>query len=584
MPRNKSIISKIILLFSMLFLLTNSISFAQSKKDKKNAELKGQLSEEQKNNLSVFYFEGLKQKSLGEIDFAIINFNKVIALDPNNAAAFYELGQLYISKKKTKDAEIAFNEAIKIEPNNEWYLSALAEVEEKQNNYKAAEETYSKIIKLKPEKSEFYFDLASMQLYQGKFKEALQTYYLIEKQIGINEDVIIQKEKIWLKLNKVDKAVLEVQKLIKYNPKETRYKLMLAELYLANNLSEKALNTYLDILKEEPTNGYAQLALADYYREKKDAQRSMEFLQLAFANPAINIDNKVRILSPYFSVMSVEAMKEQALILAKLLPEAHPTDAKAFAIYGDFLYQDKQLEKAKGLYQETIKLDKKVFAVWQNLLFIEAETSDYKSLLETSEEAKSLFPTQSLVFYMNAAAKMQLKDYTHAIESYQIALSVLVDNKELEAQIYANLGDAYHNLKEESKSDSSYEKVLKLKPEEAFVLNNYAYYLSLRGINLERAEQMSLKSNELQKDNSNFQDTYAWILYKLNKYEDALVWIQKAAQTGEGKSATVLEHYGDILFKLGKKQDAMEKWKAAKVIGDASPLIEKKIQDQKLYE
>jgi tetratricopeptide (TPR) repeat protein len=327
-----------------------------------------------------------------------------------------------------------------------------------------------------------------------------------------------------------------------------------------------------------------QLALADYYREKKDDQKSYDYLKLAFANPSLNIDQKVRILSPFFSMLEDANMRSRALTLSELVVKAHPTEAKATAIYGDFLYQDKQLEKAKTAYEQTLVLDKKVFAVWQNLMFIQIDLSDFESLLKTSNEAVELFPAQQLVHYLNALAKSQTKDYEGAINAYKNALLLNIANRDIEAQIYAGLGDAYHNLNKHKESDESYDKALSIKPEEPYVLNNYAYYLSLRNVQLENALSMSAKSNELLKDNSSFLDTYAWILFQLKRYTEAKEWILKAMNAGGNKSATIVEHYGDILFMLNEVEDALRYWNEAAKITAPSELLKRKIQDKKYYE
>jgi len=123
-----------------------------------------------------------------------------------------------------------------------------------------------------------------------------------------------------------------------------------------------------------------------------------------------------------------------------------------------------------------------------------------------------------------------------------------------------------------------------LNPLNSIVLNNYAYYLSLRDENLEKAKQMAEKSVEVDPYNNNNLDTYAWVLYKLADYKNALEWIEKAYNNGGGSSGVVLEHYGDILFKLGKKEDALDYWKQAYEKKDFSEFLEKKIKDKKLYE
>ena len=154
------------------------------------------------------------------------------------------------------------------------------------------------------------------------------------------------------------------------------------------------------------------------------------------------------------------------------------------------------------------------------------------------------------------------------------------DNDALYNEFQTSLADVYNSLNLYEKSDSLYELVLQKNPDNIIVLNNYSYYLSLRKKNLEKAKTMSKRCNELEPNNGTYQDTYAWILYCLTEYKSALEWIERAIKNGGDKSAVIIEHYGDILFKLGQKQEAVNQWKRAKSIGEGSDLLNKKINNE----
>jgi tetratricopeptide (TPR) repeat protein len=566
---------------------------AQGKKDKKDKKASARkertkdykaISEEDSLKVQYLFFDGLKEKTLGNHDAAQAFFRKALSIDPGNDGIMYELGQTYVVMSKFDEALVLFKEAARLDPKNEWYLISVASILEQKKQYKEAAGVIERLISLNPEKVDYYFDYASMLLYDAKLEEAIKTYNTIESKIGVNEDVSIQKEKIWLKLGKTDKAIAEIQALIQYNPKERRFRMMLGEIYLANNMEDKAFQVYQDVLKQFPGDPFAHLALADYYRSKGKEEESFGELKAAFSSNDLDIDHKVRIVSAYFALLSDEKMRKKALTLTTIMTETHPEEAKAFAIHGDFLYQDRQLKEARAAYEKTIQLDKNVFAVWQNLMFIDAELSDYKALLQSSEDALVLFPNQVILYYFNGVAKFQLKDYNGAITSYKNGLSLNPDNQDLEAQLNAGLGDAYHSLDRHKESDASYDAALALRPDEPFVLNNYAYYLSLRNEQMEKAEKMSKRSNELVPNTSSFEDTYAWILYKLGRYEEARTWIEKAMQNGGSGSSTIVEHYGDILFRLGQKDLAVANWQKAKEFGEGSSLLNRKISEQKLIE
>ena len=163
-------------------------------------------------------------------------------------------------------------------------------------------------------------------------------------------------------------------------------------------------------------------------------------------------------------------------------------------------------------------------------------------------------------------------------------MEYVISDTALSGQFLANLGDAYYYTKRYKSSDSAYEEDLKIIPNDDNVLNNYSYYLSVRDTELDKAERMSKKSIFLSPNNASYLDTYAWILYMEGKYKDAKYWEEKSLGNGGIGDATVVEHYGDILYKLGDKDKALENWQKAKDMGMKSDLLERKIRDKQLYD
>jgi Tfp pilus assembly protein PilF len=139
-------------------------------------------------------------------------------------------------------------------------------------------------------------------------------------------------------------------------------------------------------------------------------------------------------------------------------------------------------------------------------------------------------------------------------------------------------------MQDNKNSDGAYEKSLGYNADNGFTLNNYAYYLSVRGEQLEKAAQMAKHANEIQPNVGSFEDTYAWILFKQKKYTEAKIWIEKALTHNKDKSAVQTEHYGDIMFYVGDTDAAVQNWKKAKEYGGHSPALERKINERKYIE
>jgi tetratricopeptide (TPR) repeat protein len=381
-------------------------------------------------------------------------------------------------------------------------------------------------------------------------------------------------------------AIKEIEALCEAIPNDSRLKSILAELYLSNGMEEKALATYLDIAERDPNNAYIQISLSDYYRKRGDNEKSFEHLKLGFANPYLDIDTKVQILLAYFSVKEYyEEQKEEANVLAGILVETHPDDAKAYSIQADLFYQDEEWEKARQSLRKVLSLDSSRYVVWEQLLFTESQLNDFEAMRDESRRTIELFPQQPLPYLFAAVASYNFEDHEQMVEDLETGIRFVVRNDLLLAEFYNYLGDAYHQIGEDEKAFEAYEACLKINPENSIVLNNYAYYLSLRGEELEKAKKMAAKAIELDPDNSSNQDTYGWVLYKLGEYEEALEWIGKSIENHSEDNAEVLEHYGDVLYKLGRTKEAKEYWKRALKAGKGgTEFLERKANEGVLYE
>jgi tetratricopeptide (TPR) repeat protein len=275
---------------------------------------------------------------------------------------------------------------------------------------------------------------------------------------------------------------------------------------------------------------------------------------------------------------------QQSHTLIEELKKAHPQSGKPWSLEGDFYSREGNTAGARDAFAKAVEYDQDRFPIWSALLQLDAQLNDYPALDQHAQRATELFPTQPEFYLYRGIAASQLKKNDEAIEALVTGRDLVVDNKPLEGQFWTSLGDAYNAAKEFAKSDAAYDKALAINPDDATVLNNYAYYLSERGEQLEKAERMSRKCNDLQPGVATYLDTYAWIFFKQGKFSEARTWQEKAIKEGGDKEAVLIEHYGDILFKLGDATGAVEQWKKAKDLGGASELIGRKITEGKLVE
>jgi len=534
---------------------------------------------------NTHFFGALKAKSLENFEEALKQFQKCIQLDDKQAVPFYESALINKNLGNLALAEEQIKIATSLNEKNRWYQIVYAEILFSNQDFKNAAVQYKKLLLSEPGNEELYYMLADTYIYDNNFLKAIAVYDDLEGNKGVEKMISMQKHKLYMELQKKKSAIKELVNLLTKFPNDIEALEILSEVYLLNDEKEKAFEIFKKLAIIAPNNGRIHLTLADYYREQGDNIKSFEELQLAFKSTKLGVDIKVRILVSYFQLLAVnDIMHEQAYTLAKLLIEAHPTEVKPHAVYADILYTDNRFNEAKEQYLLVLEKDKTKSQVWNQVLFIQAEQNDFEGMLKTSEEALTYFPTDPLFYYFNGVSNKRFKHYPEAISVLEMGIEFVIDNEMLLLEFYSSLADSYHAIKEHKLSDEYYEKALAIDSNNVLVLNNYAYYLSVRKIKLERAKEMSLKCNELGKDNGTYQDTYAWILYELKEYEQAKEWIEKALENGGDKSAVVVEHYGDILYQLKDVEDAISQWKKAKELGEASKFLNQKIEEGKLYE
>jgi len=584
-----------IYLFSVVLLLSIApSSFAKKNKKNKqdNSSSSTTVTTKKDLELQALFIEGMQAYILGNSQDAITKFNEVLRRDAKNDAALYELSKIaFEAGNMDKSIEFAQN-AIKLNPNNEFYYQYLAEAKGEKKDFIGAAKVYENVIQLKPKEYDYYYDWAYMLTKAEKYKDAIEVYDLLEQKTGVQEEVIFQKQPLYIKLGNIEDAVKDIEKLVKLYPSDTRYIALAGELYLSNKMYEKALQTYNRIIAKEPNNADALLAIADIYKQKGDNKTHDEYLIKVFNNPNIDIDTKIMAFIPYIERMAKDSsMRNEVMLMADKLVEAHPNDVKATTARADVLYNSNKKRDAQNEYVKAIHLGADIpNTVWIQLYILDTELEDYDKLIEHTKEGIQKNPNDPFGYFYNAIAQQQKKNnkeasnaILQAFATQQKSTSNPIYTPQLKLQMLILLGDVSFELKDYTRCDSSYEAALEIDPNNATVLNNYAYYLSERDDRLEKAERMSKKSNLLVDNNSAFLDTYAWIMYKMKNYTEALTWIEQAMEFPDAQErAELLTHYGDILFKVGQVDKAVLQWEKALQRGGDKIALELKIKNQKI--
>ncbi len=562
-----------IILVSFLLLAAVGCKSTEGVSQKK-AEKTTELTEVESREYQIAFMDASKEKILGNINEAERLFQKALTINPRSDAAMFDLAKIAVERGRLGEAATLLEQAGEIDPENPWYTEYLAQVYAESGRLDEAIETVRRIIESQPEKYDYYFNLGSLLSAQGKYDQALKVYDDLEDQFGLMEEIAMQRQMIFLEQGKADQALEEANKLIEMNPEEIRYYGMKAEILEQTGKKEEAKALYAEMLEIDPDNGLVLLALFEIAEQEGKSMKAREYLTSAFRSEDLGIDVKVNIL---LNLMSNPGESPDYLFkLSDELVAAHPNNAKAYAIQGDLYNNFNRQKEARSKFQKAVEIDPNRPPIWQEILIISSTLNDFETMRTESEKALEYFPQQPIFYLFNGIALQQLGQTKEAIDALESGKNLVIDNNELLGQFYASLGDAHHSINDHQASDAAYEKALKYTPSNVIVLNNYAYYLSLRGENLEKAESMARKANDLSPNQVSFQDTYAWVLFKRGNYQNALFWIKEALKNGGDEDPDVLEHHGDILWQLNDRENAKIAWQMAlDAGGDANQLSEK---------
>ncbi|RKX17747.1 MAG: hypothetical protein DRP35_10395 [Candidatus Zixiibacteriota bacterium] len=537
-------------------------------------------------NYKFSFYEGERQMMLGNYSLASQYFLQCNKLMPDRATPYFQLAQLYYMNKDYHNAvkytELAHNRA----SDNLWISEFLVNLYEGFNKYDKAAELLKEILRLKSGDYTYLLESARVASILGKDVEALKTYNELEEKFGVSEVTSLAKEKLFLSKKDYPNAEKEIDKLIKAFPAEKKYTGLKGDLLILQRKYDEAETFYQKAIEENPDISPFYIALAEIYQLKKQPEKAITELKIAFANTDVDIQKKVEIIYSYMRYYqdNQKIFSEIELLITTLI-KANPEAVEAHTIYSDYLVQAKRYKDAREQLVMIKEKAKDNFLLWEQLVFLDANLEDNKAMYDHATEATELFPNQPKFFLYAGSAAFMIHKYADAIKPLHNGLDLLVsDSVGVQNQFYTYLGESYYHLKKQDSAFYYFDLAVTGDSTNYSLMNNYSYYLALADTGLDKALSMIKRVIKQYPENQTYLDTYAWVLYKQKKYEEALRIIDLAVKDGGSSSAAIMEHQGDILYKNGKKEDAILAWEKAMKLGKGSQFLSQKIKEGKLIE
>ncbi len=529
---------------------------------------------------SSILIQGISAKISGDYYSADSLLKISLNLNPQSAVSYFELSGITWEEGDKYLAIEQANKAVQLAPKNEWYLANLAVFYRKIKNYHSASICFDKLYDNYPQRIEYLFSLAECQMENKKYKKALISFDEIEDINGISQDLSIQKHQLLVYLGKRKKGLKELKKLIKAQPGDIRNYGILGEFYQTIGKEEEAFTVFQKMMELDSSNGLVRLSLFQYYYRLSEHDLAVKELSAVMDSHEIKEDVKLEILLQIsYEKNNAFKISELELFLNKFLA-VHKKNSEAFLLCADIKFLQNKNDSASIYLRKSLALNPNPFEVWSQLMTTELTSNNYIKVITDAENAIINHPNQPLSYIILGVAQASIKSYNKALKNLKDGVSLVIDDSLLTSDFEHHIGDSYYQLNDYENAFVHLQKAVDYNPKNPVLLNNYSYYLTEQKCELQKAENLILKALKYYPNNPTFQDTYGWVLFTKEDYTNAEIWINKALNGASAENGVILEHYGDVLFHLGKKEEAIIFWKKAQKNEGASEKIESKINEK----
>ncbi len=532
--------------------------------------VRSQPSEKDRTAAMQLFIDGSLKESKGQFAEAVLDFQEALRYD-QDPAIFFALAKNYAQLRRLPLAAETANEAIRRDSLKVEYRELLAQIYINSGQFEMAANEYRTILRIDPQNIPATYTLAQL-LERVKPLEALELYNALVARQGPTWEVLLQIAQLNSVLQRYDKAAETFEQMSKMDPGNLTLKQNLSEVYLRLKNYDKALGVLNDVLEKNPENIMLRATLADVYLQQNDWPSAKKQLNMVLQSDSLDPDTHLRIgVAFYAQTIKDTLVIPEAIDVFKKYEKNYPNDSRPFVYLGVLHRGIKKDSIAEQYFSRATQSANWNGDAWWQLGWMYFDKQDFKETINIMNKAKQYISDDFRIFMLLGIAYNR----SGLNQDSRVALERAYELKPDDLNVLSSLGLTYDALKMHTESDSTYERALRIDPHFPLVLNNYAYSLSERGLQLERATAMSKESLEKDSTNSSYLDTYGWILFQRRKYEDALVYIQKAVDLGDA-SSVVLEHLGDVYAKLNRMDEAKKYWaKALEKDQNNVPLREK---------
>lgn len=540
-----------------------------------------------------FFLDAVCERLKGNHDAAFDLFQHCIELNPQAPEAYFYSAQYFSVLKKNEQVLSYLEKAYELNPENSTYAETLAQAYSSAGLVGKAIDVFEGLVSREPDRDDVLAMLYESYLEIDDNQKAIDALERIEALNGKNERLTIAKSELYTRMGNKKAAIAEMKSLADQYPNDLNYRVMYGDALLQNGQKKQALAIYQSVLKEEPDNVQAQLSLVGYFAAEGDNDKADEMNEKLLLNENVDTQTRVEIMRREV-VNNLQNGGDSTRVLnlfRKTLAMPEPDVDMALMCAAYMKLKEMPSDSVNGMYEKTLQLAPDNSFARLQLVASAWENERLDEVIELCKAARQYNPDDMAFYYYQGFAYYRQDDFDNALDAFQNGVSVITDesNPDIASDFYEVMGELLYKKGKVREAFAAYDSCLVWKEDKISCMNNYAYYLSELGEQLDKAERMSYKTIKAEPENATFLDTYAWILFKQERYAEAKIYIDQTLQYDPQASAILLEHAGDIYAKCGDMEKALDFWQQSlakasddsEVKAEHKELLKKKIKLKK---
>lgn len=519
-----------------------------------------------------------------DLDGAETLLKSILAEAPENDAAWYWSALVSLGRNNAADAETFLKKASELDPDNFWYRYRLARLYRATSRAELTVNMYEKLLEDFPKKSELYFDLVDLYAAQGETAKALETLKEIETVFGMTESIAVFRFNLLQKEGKLKEAIASLEE---YNGEySSPYVLTtLADYQMSMYNDSTALAYYNEALDIAPDYVPAILGKAETLRmtrKYEDYFVELDKFMSVEDNPAAGKSDYLMAIVQRTDPKFLNSFRNSMDQIIEKVYAMHPVDSSVLRLAGIYYWSTDRKDKSKDYFRLNAENNPESLTASADFVEFLMYAEQWEDLSREGRKAFDRFPQETAFLEMASVGDFNREDYDSVLQLCDKVLETAPQDSSKTLRAWSTIGDIWHRKGDAKKAYKAYDKALKINPNYIYVLNNYAYYLSMEGKNLKKAYEMSKKTIEAEPDNSTYLDTFGWILYLQGKALEAKPFFKHAMLYGGKDSAVILDHYAEVLYELKEYDLAFVYWDLALQKKDEDlPDLQKKVEARK---